>query len=448
MTATLQTFDWTLHPRAQGLIDDAVAAALARSPHAAELVTQLTAGTSTRIQDWMDSVQAPVSVQDLQAAGFEDGFQTSSGVWRHPDAQLPAVVVAQGYELGIRVDDVAAFAQAQRSVNAIEGSPLAGYRRVVVADDNDVVITGVERRSWAAGLTPQTFDGAQRAAAALAWEVLAQRPRALTGAHGVHAQLPAAREAVALVGPDLAASYFLQLERQYWQRRNTAGLLQFARQDRLGLGWGNNDHHTFRSSRPAFGPLIRLLDVLGFTMREQFYAGTEAGWGAQVIEHPGCGGVIFADVDLFPAEVAIDFAHTDLADDPGADLGTVGLWCALHGESVLEAGMHHLEGQFEFDTLRDDLAERGIQSMKPFSEFAHLRQAFTQAERWPVPLQRVNTLIAAGQFSAERGAQIVAEGAPGSHLENLARRDGFKGFNQHNVSVTMKATHPRDYRPS
>ena len=32
-------------------------------------------------------------------------------------------------------------------------------------------------------------------------------------------------------------------------------------------------------------------------------------------------------------------------------------------------------------------------------------------------------------------------------LENLARRGGFKGFNQHNVSVTMQATHPRDYVP-
>ena len=311
-----------------------------------------------------------------------------------------------------------------------------------------MTVAGVERRSWSAGVVAPTFSEAETAAAAQAWQLLAERPRALVGVEGVRAQIPIARRAVALVGEDLAASYFLQLERQYWQRKNTAGLLQFARQDRLGLGWGNNDHHTFRSSRAGFAPLISFLAELGFGMREQFYAGAEAGWGAQVIEHPGCGGVIFADVDLQPAEVAIDFAHTELAQPADADLGTVGMWCALHGESVLEAGMHHLEGQFEFDALRTDLAERGIRSMKPFSEFPHLRQAFTQAERWPVPAERVQKLVADRQLTAERAEQIIAEGAPGSHLENLARRDGFKGFNQQNVSVTMKATHPRDYRPT
>ena len=447
MTAA-QTFDWQVHPAAQKLIDDIVDGAVGRSPLVAEFATTLQAGTSTRLQDWLDSVSAPVSAGQLREVGFEDGFLSVPGVWRHPYAQLPAVVIDEAYELALRVDDVAAFAQAQRSVRSIEGAPLSGYRRVVVIQDNAVTVAGVERRSWSAGVVAPTFSEAETAAAAQAWQLLAERPRALVGVEGVRAQIPIARRAVALVGEDLAASYFLQLERQYWQRKNTAGLLQFARQDRLGLGWGNNDHHTFRSSRAGFAPLISFLAELGFGMREQFYAGAEAGWGAQVIEHPGCGGVIFADVDLQPAEVAIDFAHTELAQPADADLGTVGMWCALHGESVLEAGMHHLEGQFEFDALRTDLAERGIRSMKPFSEFPHLRQAFTQAERWPVPAERVQKLVADRQLTAERAEQIIAEGAPGSHLENLARRDGFKGFNQQNVSVTMKATHPRDYRPT
>lgn len=447
MTATL-TFDWQLHPRAQELVDGLVDDVRGQSPAVGAFLARLADATSTRTQDWLDFIGAPVGAADLAAVGYVEGFQTVPGVWRHPGAQLPAIVITDEVELALRVDDVAAFAQASRSIGPIHGAALSGFRRVVAVWDSGVTISGVERRSWTSGITPETFDQAQIGAAAQAWQTLAERPRALVGADGVRAQLAAAEHAVALVGPDLAASYFLQLERQYWQRSNTAGLLQFARQDRLGLGWGNNDHHTFRSSRAAFAPLITLLDTLGFAVREQFYAGAEAGWGAQVMEHPGCGGVIFADVDLRQAEIEIDFAHSDLELDPGADLGTVGMWCALHGESVLEAGMHHLEGQFEFEALRDDLAERGIGSMKPFSEFAHLRQAFTQAERWPVPPERVRQLVAAGQLGTERGEQIIAEGAPGSHLENLARRDGFKGFNQHNVSMTMKATHPRDYRPS
>jgi hypothetical protein len=319
----------------------------------------------------------------------------------------------------------------------------------VVSDENGVAIVGVERRSWAAGTTAQDFAPDEAARAVKAWQLLAGRPRVLSGAAGVRRQSPVAAAAVSLVGPDLAASYFLELERRYWQRYNTAATLQHARQDRLGLGWGNNDHHTFRSSRAAFSSLIEFLSTLGFGLRERFYAGAEAGWGAQVLEHPGCGGVIFADVDLTEAEVDVDFAQRELESVGGAEqYGTVGMWCALHGESVLRAGMHHLEGQFSFDALTASLAEVGQCSMRPFSDFPHLRQAFTEAEVWSVPQDRLDALVRSGQLSAHRAAEIAASGAAGSHLENLARRGGFKGFNQHNVSTTMLATHPRDYRPS
>jgi hypothetical protein len=124
----------------------------------------------------------------------------------------------------------------------------------------------------------------------------------------------------------------------------------------------------------------------------------------------------------------------------------VGLWCALHGESLLAAGMHHLEGQFDFDRLRKDLAARGIEHMAPFSDFPHLRQAFTTAERWPVDRDRLDALVASGQLPPGQAREFATRGAAGSHLENLARRGGFKGFNQHNVSATLRATDPRVLR--
>ncbi|HET6211009.1 MAG TPA: hypothetical protein VFD94_11525 [Jatrophihabitans sp.] len=436
-----ERFDWALHPQAEALIDRLVVEAIAKSPTLADFSARLAGQTSTRLQDWLDSVAGPVTADELAGVGYQPTEQPD--LWRHPGAQLPAVTPVGHYELAVRVDDVEAFA-ACWSAGGVAGSRLSGYRQVSVSDENAVRLLGIERRSWSAGCRPQRFDAAQQEAAEQAWRLLADRPRQLTGAAGVRAQLPAARAAVALVGPDLAASYFLQQERQFWQSRNAAGATQHARQDALGLGWGNNDHHTFRSSRPAFRPLIELLGVLGFGLRERFYAGAEAGWGAQVIEHPGCGGVIFADVDLTEHEVDLDFAHTDLP--PATELGTVGMWCALHGESVLEAGMHHLEGQFSFDELTSALAGLGHSSMSPFSDFAHLKQSFTDAERWPVAPDRLTALVGAGQLSPERAAELAATGAAGSHLENLARRGGFKGFNQHNVSVTMQATHPRDYR--
>ena len=52
----------------------------------------------------------------------------------------------------------------------------------------------------------------------------------------------------------------------------------------------------------------------------------------------------------------------------------------LHGESMLEAGMHHLEARFDFELLRAQLEGQGVRTMKPFSDFEFLRQAFTEGE--------------------------------------------------------------------
>jgi hypothetical protein len=116
----------------------------------------------------------------------------------------PARIAISGTEP--QPDDVAAFATSYaRDTGAgtaaeLAGSALAGYRRVVVADQNGVLVAGVERRSWAAGTIPQAFSAAQ-AAAGQAWQLLADRPRTLAAAAGVQAQLATARSAVELVGP-------------------------------------------------------------------------------------------------------------------------------------------------------------------------------------------------------------------------------------------------------
>jgi hypothetical protein len=242
--------------------------------------------------------------------------------------------------------------------------------------------------------------------------------------------------------PDLACHLVFECERDYWQSRNRAGEIQKARQDRLGLGWANHDHHTYRSSRKFFPRLIAMFEKLGFQLRERYHAGEHAGWGAQILEHPTTGIVIFADLDLAPDEASADFAHDALPDLPRPN--TVGLWVALHGESILEAGMHHLEAQFDFDALRDDLkADAGIEVMKPFSDFTFLRQAFTAGERWAVDPARLDRALALDFIDEAQKAKFLAEGAIGSHLENLQRREGYKGFNQKSVSAILQAVDPR-----
>jgi hypothetical protein len=246
---------------------------------------------------------------------------------------------------------------------------------------------------------------------------------------------------VGLVGRDLACHVVFAGERVYWQSRNRAAQVQKARQDGLGLGWGNHDHHTFRSSREHFVDLMRALEKLGFERRERYYAGAQAGWGAQILEQPVEGLVAFCDVDLQPEETEIDFSRQPLP--PAPKLGTIGLWVGLHGESFLGAGMHHLECRFDYEATRDQLAALKIGTMKPFSDFPFLKQAFTEGERWPVDHGRAEKLLRAGLITEAQFQEFTANGAIGSHLENLQRKGGFKGFNQKSVSVIIEATDPR-----
>ncbi|MFN3467902.1 MAG: hypothetical protein ACK4WF_09420, partial [Candidatus Brocadiales bacterium] len=232
-------------------------------------------------------------------------------------------------------------------------------------------------------------------------------------------------------------------ERRYWQERNKAARLQRERQGSLGLGWANHDHHTFRCSRRHLADLIRLLEDLGFQCRERFYAGQEAGWGAQVMENHLLGITVFADLDLSSEETEEDFAHQALPMKK--ELGTVGLWVALHGEGFLGAGMHHLAIRADFDALRRDMARAGIETMKPFADFPFLRQAFTQGEQWVVRPDPASQLLGSGSINKEQHQKFSTQGAIGSHLENIERRDGFKGFNQRSVSAIIQATDPRAY---
>ena len=107
--------------------------------------------------------------------------------------------------------------------------------------------------------------------------------------------------------------------------------------------------------------------------------------------------------------------------------------------------MHHLEAQFDFDCLRDGLkAEAGIETMTPFSDFPFLRQAFTAGERWPVARSIAPTARSSSAGSTPSSTQkFLREGTIGSHLENLERREGYKGFNQQAVSAIIAATDPR-----
>jgi hypothetical protein len=81
--------------------------------------------------------------------------------------------------------------------------------------------------------------------------------------------------------------------------------------------------------------------------------------------------------------------------------------------------------------------------MAPFTDFPHLRQAFTKGEIFPVSPQRVERLLKSGRITAEQADRFRKEGAIGSHMEILERNDGYKGFNQTGISEIITRTDPR-----
>ena len=94
-------------------------------------------------------------------------------------------------------------------------------------------------------------------------------------------------------------------------------------------------------------------------------------------------------------------------------------------------------------SLQAQLRAAGFNPMKPFSNFDFLRQEFTEGEHWPVRPERASKLLSDGLITPEQFDQFASKGAVGSHLENLQRHGGFKGFNQSSVSAVIQATDPR-----
>jgi hypothetical protein len=450
-----EEFEWHRHPEAESYIAERLDDYAIAMPPVRALAEDVLARTGGRLIDWIDHLvladgDAPRG--QLTDLGFEpEQVPAPAGdtVYHHPGTIFPRILLradlnvtaGKAVTAAIHMEDISDFLMTHRVSVPIEGTPLSPYRRAAVWQQDGRELLGVERRGHR-GFIPVEMPPDYPQHYLRAFERWASRPRLFDDEQaGMERTLELAQSLVGDMGTDTAAWIAFAVERAYWQRRNRAGQVQKARQDGLGLGWANHDHHTFRSSREVFGLLVQILETLGFHPRERFYAGAEAGWGAQVMEQPACRFAVFADVDLSPHEVEGDFAHRLLA--PRHELGTVGLWCALHGQSMLGAGMHHLAGRFEFETVTAQLAERGIRMMRPFSDFPHLRQAFTQGERWEVAPDRLDRLSAAGQIDQAQGERFTAQGAIGSHLENIQRAEGFKGFNQQRVSDIIRRTDPR-----
>jgi hypothetical protein len=443
-----QSIEWQRQPRAQTVAHELVAEFCANSAAARQLAQRMLRETGTRFIDWVDFVAPPRQALDrgaLVEAGFISSDADSTPVAEHPGGMFPTIRLdGHSWSLGLKVDSVAEFLNINGISDArVEGAPHAGLRMARTAWESDAELWIVERHGQL-GFSPHDALAAEASAVLHHAEAFrCRRRRFERDEEGIEHALQLIAAAVTDLGHSRACDLFFAAERAYWESRNRAGRLQKARQDRLGLGWVNHDHHTYRSSREHFAGLIRVFEALGLSCRERFYAGIEAGWGAQILEHPGCRIVVFADVDLSPEEVSGDFAHSGL--QPRSSQGTIGLWCQLHGEALLQAGMHHLEAQFDFEAARAQLQREGVMTMEPFTDFPHLRQVFTQGEMWLVEPRRLAAAKATGFITGEQAERFAKYGALGSHLEILERNEGYKGFNRTGISQIIRRTDPRGH---
>ncbi|QDT54151.1 hypothetical protein Pan44_21780 [Caulifigura coniformis] len=447
MTATsaLTEFTWQPQPEAAAFIAELVEQFQRDCPWLTRLAARMQTETGTRLVDWIDHFQLPAG-PEIQSRLIAVGYTDRGGQeWRIDSGLFPPVRLdGKFFVMMLKVDSVRDFLLAHGAVGDlnIQGDPTASLRWDYCPQRAAGlhVVCAIERHGDPSlSLKSGTVD---------AGKLLHHEERLLLRRRQFDDDLVGFEHTKMLIkwaavdlGMPRACDLFFRAERSYWQSRNRAAQIQKMRQDALGLGWANHDHHTYRSSREYFATLIRILEMMGFHCRERFYAGKEAGWGAQVLEDPMTGVVIFADVDLSPEEVAQDFSHTPLF--PRDKLGTVGLWCKLHGEAFLEAGMHHLECQFDFNAAREGLKEVGVDSMKPFTDFTYLRQAFTKGEVWPVAAERIAALLEQNLITPQQAETFRTKGAVGSHLEILERNDGYKGFNQTGINEIIRDTDPR-----
>lgn len=386
--------------------------------------------------------QSTENERALGQLGLEPQLSPDSVVYRHPAARLPAVrLIADADEKPVfGVENIAHFSDAhglspEKRVGDFDSEYEEATYKLPNGDFGVAVRKGYTR--FQPGKMTSVFSEKLKTAR----ELLQTRERTFDDAVTIQLTEKLVDELVDLLGAARATDEFFHYERSYYTSRNSAARLQLEWQQLVGIDWANHDHHTYRSSREHFQQLIGIWLKLGFVLRERFYAGAEAGWGAQVMEHPASRVVLFSDVDIHPDELAVDFSTTRL--EPQTKLHTIGLWCALHGDSIGVAGMHHLECEFDFSKTEELHRSAGQDVMNPFTNYPMLKQAFTTAERWKVEPSRITHLLTKGLISESEADRFSREGANGSHLEILQRKEGFKGFDKTGVSSVIRATDAR-----
>ncbi|HER35696.1 MAG TPA: hypothetical protein ENO19_09560, partial [Halothiobacillaceae bacterium] len=255
-------FVWHRHPEAERYVVEHLDELVTAMPAVNGLAQRLAEHTNTRLIDWLDHLivadgdRARGELADLGFQMEEVEVEAGDTVYHHPGTILPRIVLrnrarSAGTTLGaaVQVEDASHFLMTHHLTASVEGSILGPYRRAVAWQNGDLALLVVERRGHD-GFVPTDTVPRQASRYLAAFERWATRPRDFEDEReGMAHTLELARLLVSDLGAGRAAWVAFAAERAHWERRNKAGQVQKTRQDTLGLGWANHDHHTFRSSR-------------------------------------------------------------------------------------------------------------------------------------------------------------------------------------------------------
>lgn len=434
---------WKIEERAELFLTETLKKAYEDCPAAHHFAHYLHQEAAIRLRDILDHITFSQIdlIPDLVAHGWV--AEGNSDIYQNESGIFPAFVYYKGTrKVAFKVEFIDDFLKANNLERKVLGQAGSQLRMAEIFKSEETSFWAIERHGTTSfSIEPQSEETIKLAQ--YHQHIFRTRQRLFDNVEkGLEVTEELVHAAVDAIGADWTCDLFLRAEREYWMSKNRAGRVQKERQDKLGMGWANQDHHTFDSSRQYFFRTIRILEKMGFECRELFYAGAGAGWGSQILEQPVLQSVIFADIDLAPEELDIDFAH-DSNIKPLYPYRRAGLWCAMHGESILEAGLNHLECMFDAKRFNQIFAMLNIEMMQPFSDFPHLYQALTVGEWWPVDPKRIAALEDDGHISKEAADDFRKNGAIGSHFENLERNNGFKGFNQPGIDDVLRVIDPR-----
>ena len=279
MTPAEKRFDWPLCFEAENLVLARIGAFLERNSFARRLADRMRNETGTLLLDWVDHIVVPAAEEsEWRAVGFVDDPlgetpANQNALW-HPEAMLPRVLLDRSLPegkspaiLAIRPESIGDFVAPHQLAGEPEGEPLSRFRRLVVHEEPGARIEAVERRGYRGNVAAALRAGEREALMQTAELWRSRRRDFPDDTEGYRQAQTLVDQVIRLVGRDLACHVVFAGERVYWESRNRAAQVQKARQDKLGLGWGNHDHHTFRSSREHFVDLMRALEKLGFSLR-------------------------------------------------------------------------------------------------------------------------------------------------------------------------------------